>query len=219
MKLTPLLLLSSLLPLCGLSGLQADEAAKWYRGNTHTHTLWSDGNQLPELAAGWYESHGYDFLVLSDHNALSRGDKWADITKIEMQHKVLDQVRQRFGEKAVTAKEENGKVLVKLKTLEEIREMLCKPGDFLMIEGDEITGKHGHRPAHANAINIDRCILPAKGETMAEQLAAYATEVKEHGHLPLLCRAKLGLFGAVKNPGLREQGPLDLHGSESRPGK
>ena len=52
MKSTPLLLLSSLLPLCGLSGLQADEAAKWYRGNTHTHTLWSDPRTalyLPKL--------------------------------------------------------------------------------------------------------------------------------------------------------------------------
>jgi len=40
----------------------------WYKGNTHTHTLMSDGDSPPELVARWYKDHGYQFLVLSDHN-------------------------------------------------------------------------------------------------------------------------------------------------------
>ena len=48
----------------------------WLKGNTHTHTLWSDGDGAPELVTDWYERHGYDFLVLSDHNVLSRGERW-----------------------------------------------------------------------------------------------------------------------------------------------
>jgi len=31
----------------------------WYKGNTHTQTLWSDGDAAPEFAADWYKSHGY----------------------------------------------------------------------------------------------------------------------------------------------------------------
>ncbi|HKG94066.1 MAG TPA: CehA/McbA family metallohydrolase, partial [Gemmatimonadaceae bacterium] len=45
--------------------------ARWYKGNTHTHTLQSDGDSPPELVARWYKSHGYAFLVLSDHNVFT----------------------------------------------------------------------------------------------------------------------------------------------------
>ena len=29
----------------------ADEKISWYKGNTHTHSLWSDGNDFPEMIA------------------------------------------------------------------------------------------------------------------------------------------------------------------------
>ena len=40
----------------------------WYKGNLHTHTTKSDGDADPEIVVEWYKKHGYDFLVLSDHN-------------------------------------------------------------------------------------------------------------------------------------------------------
>lgn len=43
----------------------------WFKGNTHTHTLESDGDSPPEEVAAWYKQNGYDFLVLSDHNVLT----------------------------------------------------------------------------------------------------------------------------------------------------
>ena len=46
-------------------------AQKWYKGNIHTHTTKSDGDESPEKVVGWYRRHGYDFLVLSDHNHLT----------------------------------------------------------------------------------------------------------------------------------------------------
>ncbi len=42
--------------------------AGWLKGNLHTHTTESDGDASPEYVASWYREHGYDFLVLSDHN-------------------------------------------------------------------------------------------------------------------------------------------------------
>jgi hypothetical protein len=45
-------------------------AAEWYRGNTHAHSKWSDGNVTADVATAWYKNHGYNFLVLSDHNVL-----------------------------------------------------------------------------------------------------------------------------------------------------
>jgi hypothetical protein len=47
---------------------------RWYKGNTHTHTLNSDGDLPPDDVVRWYRSHGYQFLVLSDHNFLTSVD-------------------------------------------------------------------------------------------------------------------------------------------------
>ncbi|MGD9902507.1 MAG: CehA/McbA family metallohydrolase [Vicinamibacterales bacterium] len=44
---------------------------RWYKGNTHAHTLKSDGDSTPDEVTRWYKEHGYQFLVLSDHNVLT----------------------------------------------------------------------------------------------------------------------------------------------------
>jgi hypothetical protein len=46
----------------------------WYKGNTHTHTLNSDGDSTPDDVVRWYREHGYQFLVLTDHNYLTNVD-------------------------------------------------------------------------------------------------------------------------------------------------
>ena len=43
----------------------------WFKGNLHTHTLNSDGDSTPDEVVRWYREHGYDFLVLTDHNFLT----------------------------------------------------------------------------------------------------------------------------------------------------
>lgn len=52
--------------------------AQWYKGNIHTHTTESDGDEEPHKVVSWYRRHGYDFLVLSDHNHLTLLDYGAD---------------------------------------------------------------------------------------------------------------------------------------------
>jgi hypothetical protein len=44
---------------------------EWFKGNLHTHTTKSDGDETPEKVCEWFEKHEYDFLVLSDHNHLT----------------------------------------------------------------------------------------------------------------------------------------------------
>lgn len=46
--------------------------AAWLKGNLHTHTLESDGDSPPAAVAKWYADHGYDFLVITDHDELTR---------------------------------------------------------------------------------------------------------------------------------------------------
>ena len=47
---------------------------RWFKGNLHTHTLNSDGDSLPDEVVRWYRAHGYQFLVLTDHNFLTSVD-------------------------------------------------------------------------------------------------------------------------------------------------
>jgi len=49
----------------------AQTPRKWYKGNTHTHTVNSDGDSTPDAVVRWYREHGYQFLVLTDHNYLT----------------------------------------------------------------------------------------------------------------------------------------------------
>src|SRR5215212_3667773 len=52
----------------------AAPAARWFKGNTHTHTVNSDGDSTPDDVVRWYREHGYNFLVLTDHNYLTSVD-------------------------------------------------------------------------------------------------------------------------------------------------
>lgn len=46
-------------------------ATRWFRGNTHSHTLNSDGNASPSEVVKWYKDHGYSFVVISDHEYIT----------------------------------------------------------------------------------------------------------------------------------------------------
>ena len=56
-------------------------ARRWYKGNTHTHTTYSDGDSPPEVVVDWYAEHGYDFLFLTDHNAVVPDDHVARLQR------------------------------------------------------------------------------------------------------------------------------------------
>ena len=44
---------------------------QWFKGNTHTHTENSDGDSLPQDVVRWYKTHGYNFLVITDHEHIT----------------------------------------------------------------------------------------------------------------------------------------------------
>jgi hypothetical protein len=54
-----------------LFALSAGAELHWYRGNLHTHTTESDGDSSPADVVRWYREHGYDFLVITDHNRVT----------------------------------------------------------------------------------------------------------------------------------------------------
>jgi hypothetical protein len=37
---------------------------RWFKGNTHTHTVNSDGDSTPDAVVTWYREQRYHFLVI-----------------------------------------------------------------------------------------------------------------------------------------------------------
>src|SRR5215510_2741677 len=72
--LIPLVLIGLIIGLSIAPSAQEKPILRWYKGNTHTHTINSDGDSTPYEFVRWYREHGYNFLVLSDHNYLTEVD-------------------------------------------------------------------------------------------------------------------------------------------------
>ncbi len=142
-------------------------ATKYWKGNLHTHSLWSDGNDFPEMIADWYKRHGYNFLTLSDHNVLSEGDRWVNVSSNKV---AMKKYLKRFGPTWVEQRKTNGQEQVRLKPLREFRHVLEAPGKFLLIQGEEITHRFARSPVHLNGINLRDVILPLNGKSVAETI-------------------------------------------------
>jgi hypothetical protein len=149
-----------------------ESSARWYKGNTHAHSFWSDGNEFPEMVADWYKSHGYDFLAISDHNNIEQGEKWKpmDSGKRPLTTAVIEKCRRRFGGDWLEIRSEGKHREVKLKTFEEVGAKLSEPGRFLLIRGEEITDKCGDRQVHMNAVNLAELAPPQHGDTVADTI-------------------------------------------------
>ena len=142
---------------------------KWYKGNLHTHTYWSDGDEFPEVVLDWYQSKGYDFIALSDHNTLSEDEKWIVVQKSPMYEQSFQDYLKKFGDNWVEFKTDTGRTQVKLKTFSQYKEKLSNE-NFLIIHSEEITDRVGSKPVHLNATNIQEFISPQGGATVAEAM-------------------------------------------------
>jgi hypothetical protein len=150
-----------------------DTSPRFWKGNLHTHSLWSDGDDFPEMIADWYKRHGYHFLALSDHNILSEGERWSDVGPEDgPRAQALKKYRARFGTHWVEERQEEGKAQVRLKPLREFRSVLEEPGRFLLIPAEEITHRFAKLPVHLNAINLRDKIEAQDGDSVAETIRA-----------------------------------------------
>jgi len=141
---------------------------KWYKGNLHTHSFWSDGDDYPEMVMSWYKEHDYDFIALSDHNILTEGEKWIDVTKSKGGTKAYEKYKEKFGSEWIETKTEDGNLKARLKTLEEYRTLFEEKGKFLIIQAEEISDSYDGKPIHLNAINNQELIPPQKGNSIQE---------------------------------------------------
>jgi hypothetical protein len=161
--------------------VSAATTPNYWKGNLHTHSLWSDGDDFPEMIADWYKRHGYHFLTLSDHNVLSEGQRWIDIKTGKTDRSVaLAKYMDRFGPGWVERRSNDKKVeQVRLKPLAEFRSVLEEPGKYLLIQGEEITHRFAKNPVHMNAINLRDVITPTDGASVAETISVNLRQVEE----------------------------------------
>ena len=140
--------------------------ARWWKGNLHTHSFWSDGDDYPELILDWYKSAGYDFVALSEHNILAEGERFVAVADNGGPER-LEVYKTRFPN-WVEEKHEGGEHLVRLKTLSEYRTLFEEPDEFLLVSSEEITDEYQGKDVHVNATNIRELIEPRGGGSVRE---------------------------------------------------
>ena len=123
-------------------------AARWFKGNTHTHTLNSDGDSTPEEVVKWYRDNGYNFLVLTDHE--------------------------------------------KITPVEPLNTAFGKPGEFVVISGQEITDRAEGKPHHVNALGITTASMPKKAAVSLANLQANVDAVIALGGVPQINHPNFG---------------------------
>ena len=163
----------------------ADEPApRWWKGNLHTHSLWSDGDQFPEMIGDWYRERDYNFLALTDHNVLSEGIRWMSMKTVVQRSDegILQRYRDRFGDAWVETRGDptGDDFEVRLKPLDEFRCLLEEREKFIMIQAEEISDRSEGKPVHINATNIAEVIPPAGGATVREAMQNNLRLILEH---------------------------------------
>lgn len=143
------------------------QRTRWWKGNLHTHTLWSDGDQYPEMVLDWYQQAGYDFVALSDHNTVGDAERWIDVVRSRGGIAAYQAYLDRFGADWVRSRQRDGTLEAMLTPTDECRRLLESPGRFLVLQGEEISAtvrdRGGEVPVHVNATNLRLPIAPLTG--------------------------------------------------------
>lgn len=167
--------------ICGsIFGAQQDSL--WRRGNTHTHTLWSDGDAAPEYVINWYVKNGYDFLVLSDHNIIQMHEDWFPVspgTRLTVED--VGVLKDMFGADWPQMRDHDGQQQMRLRTLPELKALFDKENRFVLIPGEEVTDRFQKHEVHINAMNIDEVVAPQRGGSVQGTIQRNLDAISEQG--------------------------------------
>ena len=130
---------------------------RWWRGNLHTHSFWSDGRAFPEEAIAWYRNHGYHFLSLSDHNVFQDDpDRWISETGRE---RYFAEYLAAFPD-AQTRRGAEGRE-ARLSTFAELASRFDEPGRFLLMPSVEATRTVRYADGHVHQAHMNYANVPA----------------------------------------------------------
>lgn len=144
--------------------------ARWWKGNLHTHSLWSDGDDYPEMIATWYRDRGYHFVGVTDHNVMQSGERWHTLEPRRGGGRALEAYQAAWGRDWVQLRTRGTNPQVRLRPLDEYRAHVERPGRFLLVAGEEVTDRHLNAPLHLNVHNLARPIQPRGGSNVVDVL-------------------------------------------------
>lgn len=167
--------------------------AQWFKGATHVHSLWSDGDAAPEYIIDWYRERGWNFVCNSDHNTLLEGERYVKVVEEPIDELKLTPAHvaalvEQFGKGWVELQyDAAGALEMRLKTLAELRARFERPGEFILVQAEEMTTLGGN--PHVNAINVREAVagLPLEGdktEKIQHYVDAVASQSRKYG-LPM----------------------------------
>jgi hypothetical protein len=172
--------------LSALVSATAFAEAQWFKGATHVHSLWSDGDAAPEHIIQWYKTRGWDFVCNSEHNTLMEGERFLEVlpeTKLTPER--VQALQEEFGTAWVELQySETGALSMRLKTIGELRAHFEQPGEFILVPSEEMTTLRGN--PHVNALNIREVVagLPGEGdktEKMQHYIDQVAAQSRKYG--------------------------------------
>lgn len=158
------------------------EQWRWYRGQLHAHTYWSDGRGFPEQAIAAYQKRGYQFLAITDHNRFADNtNTWRDLAAREgswppkVPTNIFNAYLQAFGGNWVESKTNGSAISVRLKTYAECKARFDAPGKFILLPGVELTQELNGAAIHMNYINLPLLIPSHKNAALIEKIKGKGT--------------------------------------------
>jgi len=143
------------------------------------HSLWSDGTDFPEMIAQCYKDLGYHFVAFTEHDQFQAGERWFTVdpgtpeSRRVIENDLVEAYINRFGEDWVHRRQREGVDEVRLRPLSEYRGLIEQDGRFLILNGEEVTLRHGcdnpevpvfqigqPTPLYANVFNTAQVIEP-----------------------------------------------------------
>ena len=188
--------------LAAATGMRSEAKAvsaggkRFYKGQFHTHTYWSDGSAFPEQSIQFYRETGYHFLGLSDHNVYAEGRRVKKVGKGKgcIRQEIFDAYRRDFPASAQFETAADGTTEVVVQTYAKMREIFEKPGEFLLLDAVEGTTRvvdaNGvDNQVHMNYLNVPgvpeffrSCGTKATvAQRIADSLKAVEAMAKERG--------------------------------------
>ncbi len=179
------------------AGAKGGGQSRWYKGNLHMHTFWSDGRAFPEEAVEWYRSRGYNFVGLSDHNVFQDNpDRWIAVNKNNRRY--FDAYVKAFPG-AATRVGAKGNTEARLSTFDELSKRFNAPGEFLMLPNVEATRsvRYGNGPrhqVHMNYVNVPKLLPSFSGKGFKREVKdiPIASFVEQHRSETAALAQKLG---------------------------
>lgn len=176
---------------------------RWWRGNLHTHDLWSDGDDFAESVASRYREAGYHFLALTNHDSVMAGERWLELARSPGGEVALQRRQEAFPEHPIEVRPGVLGPRVRLLSFAEVASLLEVPGEFMLMPGVEVSDSFEGMAIHLNALNTPDLVLPGGGPdpvaVIERNLAAYRA-LSESASTPIALQLNHPNFGRSLTP-------------------